>query len=163
MRRRSERVQYVVYRLQGHFRVSRKLVQRLSSQLQNDSGKRSRRRMETESPQGLNLHPAKQPRTTLFDWLPAGLPSVPTWTNLHGSLRVSLFLSPSASYFFVSSVPSSLLSFCFFGTVFLPFLSSSHLLTLSSLWPPPSPLDRFSGIISAMAVRDTSTNYIRAT
>lgn len=35
-------------------------------------------RMETESPRGLNLHPAKQPRTTLFDCLPAGLPSVPT-------------------------------------------------------------------------------------
>lgn len=108
-------------------------------------GKRSRRRMETESPQGLNLHPAKQPRTTLFDWLPAGLPSVPTWTNLHesGSLRVSLFFSPSRRRLIFSFLPSnSLLSFCFFGTV---LLSSSHLLTLSSLWPPRSSLDRFSG------------------
>lgn len=151
-----------MYRLQGHFRVSRKLVQRLSSQSQNDSGKRSRRRMETESPQGLNLHPAKQPRTTLFDWLPAGLPSVPTWTNLHesGSLRVSLFLSPSRRRLIFSFLPShSLLSFCFFGTV---LLSSSHLLTLSSLWPPRSSLDRFSGIISAMAARDTSTDHVRA-
>lgn len=32
---------------------------------------------ERESPRGPNLHPAKQPRTTLFDWLPAGLPSTP--------------------------------------------------------------------------------------
>lgn len=103
--------------------------------------------METESPGGLNLHPAKQPRTTLFDWLPAGLPSVPTWTNLHESLRVSLSFSlflllssplssiPSfASYFsFFLLLPSrflslSLLSFCFVGT------------TLFSSPLPPRPL-----------------------
>jgi len=100
--------------------------------LQNDSGKRKRRRrMETESPQGLNLHPAKQPRTTLFDWLPAGLPSVPTWTNLHGTnTDRSVFLfsfSSSASYFFVFSISFSLLSFCFFGTISLFFLFSFFL------------------------------------
>lgn len=136
-------------RLQGHFRVSRKLVRRLSSQLQSDSGKRRRRwRMETESPQGLNLHPAKQPRTTLFDWLPAGL------LSLHGRTytdrSVFLFsLSLSMSYFFLLLPSHSLLSFCFFGTVPLPFLSFSH------LRPPCSPLDRFPiGIISAMAARN---------
>lgn len=87
--------------------------------------------METESPQGLNLHPAKQPRTTLFDWLPAGLPSVPT----HGRTYTdrSMFLFSLVSFFvgvlfFVSSVSFSLsLSlFCFFGTVPLSFPSSSQ-------------------------------------
>lgn len=84
--------------------------------------------METESPQGLNLHPAKQPRTTLFDWLPAGL------LSLHGqpTLNRSVFLfslSPSTSYFFSLLLPShSLLSLCFFGIVSLPFLFFSRLL-----------------------------------
>lgn len=62
--------------------------------------------METESPQGLNLHPAKQPRTTLFDWLPAGLPSVPAWRDLHGSLCFS-FPSLRLIFFF----------FCFFRLI----------------------------------------------
>lgn len=87
--------------------------------------------METESPQGLNLHPAKQPRTTLFDWLPAGLPSVPTWRDLHGSLCVSLF-PPSVLFFFLLLFPSHSLS-CYFVSSelslcpFPPFLIFGHL------------------------------------
>lgn len=117
------------------------------SQLQSDSGKRSkgrRGRMETESPQGLNLHPAKQPRTTLFDWLPAGLPSVPTWTNLHGSLRVSLFPSRRRRLiFFISSFSFSLVILFLRVYPFPP-------VPLSLIdRPPRSPLDRFPvGIIN---------------
>lgn len=126
-------------RLQGHFRVSRKLVQRLGSQLQSDSGKRRRRRrrrMETESPQGLNLHPAKQPRTTLFDWLPAGLPSVPThertYTDRVPCFSFPSFLSSSASYF-----------------LFLP--SHSLSLVILFLWDCPSLLSLFLSILGHLA------------
>lgn len=87
--------------------------------------------METESPGGLNLHPAKQPRTTLFDWLPAGLPSVPTWTNLHESLRVSLsfslFLLLSSP---LSSIPSFASYFSFFFTSSVSFSLSFSLVIL---------------------------------
>lgn len=141
-------------RLRDHFRVFRKLVQRLNSQLQSDSGKRRRRRMETESPQGLNLHPAKQPRTTLFDWLPEGLPSVPTWTNLHGSLHVSLFPLSVCVLFFFASSSYSLLSLCFFGTI--PLIFSSHSRSFHSL------LDRFLFISAMAAQKCTFTDYVKA-
>lgn len=81
--------------------------------------------METESPRGLNLHPAKQPRTTLFDCLPAGLPSVPIWTNLHVSPRVSIFslsLSPSSRLHLIFYLIRFILS-CHFvssGLILLP-------------------------------------------
>lgn len=79
-------------------------------------GREGRREDGNRKPRGLNLHPAKQPRTTLFDWLPAGLPSVPTWTNLHESLRAPLSLSsfpspcphlifPLSFFFYFLSLP----------------------------------------------------------
>lgn len=115
--------------------------------------------METESPGGLNLHPAKQPRTTLFDWLPAGLPSVPTWTNLHESLRVPLSLpfplslSYSLSLFLsFSSTRSRLICFFlfFFYFVSLSLSLSCHFVSskLSPL-PPPTP----STAVSLLALR----------
>lgn len=126
-------------RLQGHFRVSRKLVQRLGSQLQSDSGKRRRRRrrrMETESPQGLNLHPAKQPRTTLFDWLPAGLPSVPTHERTYTDRSMFLF---------------SLVSFFVGVLFFVSSVSFSLSLVILFLWDCPSLLSLFLSILGHLA------------
>lgn len=61
---------------------------------------------ERESPRGPNLHPAKQPRTTLFDWLPAGLPSTPAPKYIPVFLLHSFIRLPSSPHRRLSPSPS---------------------------------------------------------
>lgn len=82
-----------------------------------------------ESPRGPNLHPAKQPRTTLFDWLPAGLPSTPAPKYIPVFLLHSFIRLPSSPHRRLSPSPSTLFSFFLFYYI----LSSSFLTFLSSL------------------------------
>lgn len=76
---------------------------------------------ERESPRGPNLHPAKQPRTTLFDWLPAGLPSTPAPKYIPVFLLHSFIRLPSSPHRRLSPSPSTLFSF-FSLLLYLVFL-----------------------------------------
>lgn len=120
------------------FHVSRKLVCTDSSRVRGREAQRAMdeegvgervERGKTESPRGPNLHPAKQPRTTLFDWLPAGLPSTPAPKYipvflLRSFIRLLLL-------FFTSSPRLSLLLLRFCSV----FSLSLHLLFLFSYIP----------------------------
>lgn len=118
MRIRVERI-YDISVWPENFRVSWKLGYRFGREkgvgfVARKSAKGEGRK--TESPRGPNLHPAKQRRTTLFDWLPTGLLStLATEKQAHAKMhsRISflsfvspflLYVSSSLSFPFVLSI-----------------------------------------------------------